>query len=106
MHDFHALAEKIRHHVDLKFSDKVHPDRQHLHAAALGVAGVLGMDPNALNVGHLAMLLEEHVTPPTREFPKMKYHHDKKLERIVHNADEEAKLGEDWHDRHWSAPAV
>jgi hypothetical protein len=105
MHDFHALADKIRDKVDPDFAAKVDPDHQHLHAAALGVAEVLGMDPNAFNVGHLSMLLSEHVTPPSREFPKMKYHHVEKREHVVASADEEKELGEGWHNHHWSAPA-
>jgi hypothetical protein len=100
---FKDLADKIRSHVDFDHAAKVPPDAQHLHATALGVAAELGMDPNYFNVGHLTQLLSEHVTPPTREYPKHKYHHASKSEHIVHSAEEEAELGAEWVDHHWLA---
>lgn len=100
---FKELAEKIRHKVDFDHAEKQHPDHHHLHATALGVAAELGMDPNYFNIGHLTQLLSEHVTPPTREYPKHKYHHASHREHIVHSAEEEAKLGEEWVDHHWRA---
>lgn len=95
------LADKIRPHVDLTFSQKAHPDRQHLHATAVAVASELGMDPNALNIGHLTGLLVEHVTAPSREYPKMKYHHGERKEQIVENAEQEHALGDGWVDHRW-----
>jgi hypothetical protein len=100
------LADKIRDHVDLHYSQKVHPDEQHLHATAVDVTKELGMEPNALNVNHVSGLINQHVTAPSREFPKMKYHHGRKTEQVVANAQEEADLGDGWHDRHWVAPAA
>lgn len=101
MSSFKELAETIRHQVDFDHASKVHPDQQHLHAAALGVAAELGMDPNYFNVGHLTQLLSQHVTAPSREYPKMKYHHDKKVEHVVENATEEKELGDEWSDHRW-----
>lgn len=95
------LADKIRPHVDFDFASKVDPDAQHLHDTALGVAAELGMDPNAFNIGHLTQLLSEHVTAPSREFPKMKYHHGEKKTQIVENAEEEKELGDEWSDHRW-----
>jgi len=93
------LADKIRDRVDLNFSQKVHPDRRHLHATAIAVAGVLGMAPDALNIGHLMGLLATQTGRPS--YPKMKYHHGKRASHTVANAQEEAALGEEWVDHHW-----
>ncbi len=105
MHSTKELAEKIRHHVDFDFASKVHPDRVHLHNTAVAVAEELGMDPNHFNIGHLTSLIAEHVPEPSKQFPKMKYHHGDKVERVVHDTEEEKSLGEGWVDHHWSAPA-
>ncbi len=93
------LADKIRDRVDLNFSQKVHPDRRHLHDTALGVAEALGMRPDALNIGHLMGLLATHTEQPA--YPKMKYHHEKRWSHTVANADEEKALGDGWVDDHW-----
>jgi len=113
------LADLIRPEVDPDFASKVAPDAQHLHAIAVDVTKELGMEPNALNVGHVAELIAPHVTAPSREYPKMLYrlekpdgehgaisikHPDKPDEMVtVHsvvvNSDEEAsELGEGWHE--------
>lgn len=111
------IADRIRDEVDPHYAAKIHPDDQHLHATAVEVTKELGMEPNAMNVNHVSGLINQHVTAPSREFPKMKYHHgtpedglpshlwkDKPLEIIVENAKEEADLGEGWVDTHWLAP--
>jgi hypothetical protein len=88
------LAEKIRPRVDLHFAQKVHPDRRHLHDTAIGVAGVLGMEPNAHNIGHLMGLLAPHTERPT--YPKMKY--SRGSTHVVHSEAEEKVLGDEWGD--------
>jgi hypothetical protein len=98
------IADHIRDHVDLNYSQKVHPDEQHLHATAVAVTEELGMEPNALNVNHVSGLINAHVVAPSREYPKMKYNHRDKREIVVDNAKEEEALGEGWVDTHWSAP--
>ncbi len=98
--NIHELANRIRDKVDLDFSHKVTPERRHLHDTAVGVAGVLGMDANALNVGHLMGLLATQTEQPA--YPKMKYRRGPTgvEQRIVHSADEEKALGDDWADHH------
>lgn len=99
------LADLIRHDVDPNFSQKVNPDERHLHATAVEVTKELGMEPDALNVDHVSGLIGPHVHAPSREFPKMKYNQDRRLEAVVNNEREETDLGPGWGDRHWSAPA-
>lgn len=96
------LADLIRDHVDLNYSQKVHPDDQHLHATAVEVAKELGLEPNALNVNHVSGLINAHVGVPSRQYPKMKYHHEKKLERVVDDEKAEADLGDEWSDHRWT----
>lgn len=98
------IAEKIRHVVDPDYSKKVHPDHQHLHNVAKQVAEHLDIEPNPLNLNHIAGLIHEHVDRPSAEFPKMKYNHAAKQEMTVESAAEEAALGAEWLDYHWKAP--
>lgn len=98
------IAEKIRHLVDPEYSQKVHPDQQHLHNVAKQVAEHLGIEPNALNLNHISGLINEHVERPSAEYPKMKYNHTERKEIIVANRQEENELSPDWVDHHWSAP--
>jgi len=93
------LADKIRDQVDVNFSRKVRPDHRHLHDVAVGVAGVLGMPADFFNTGHLMGLLEAHAEPP--RYPKMKFHHGDKRHLIVHSANEERALGDEWLDERW-----
>lgn len=93
------LADKIRDQVDLHYSQKVHPDRRHLHDTAVDVAGVLGMPADFHNTSHLMGLLAAHTEPP--RYPKMKFRHGNKAHHIVHSADEELALGNEWSDERW-----
>lgn len=95
------LAEKIRDRVDVNYSQKVHPDRRHLHDMAVGVAGVLGMPADFHNTGHLMGLLAAHTEPAA--YPKMMYHHGARKSRIVHSAQEEQAIGDGWAEEHWGA---
>lgn len=106
------LADAIRDDVDPNYSQKVHPDDQHLHATAVEVTKELGMDPNPLNVSHVAGLINNRVLAPSREFPKMKYRDAQRKgpdgqpqayveERVVENAQAEADLGDGWRNHHW-----
>lgn len=106
------LADMIRDEVDPNYAQKVHPDHQHLHSIATDVTKELGMEPNALNVNHVAGLLENRVSAPSRMFPKMKYRDAKRRgpdgqpqdyveERIVENSKAESDLGDGWRDHHW-----
>jgi hypothetical protein len=98
------IAEKVRGHVDLNYSQKVHPDQQHLQAVAKQVTEKLGMEPNALNVNHVAGLINEHVQRPSAEYPKMFYDHAAHREITVANRKEEDDLGPGLLPYHWSAP--
>jgi hypothetical protein len=98
------LADLIRDRVDLNYSQKVHPDDQHIHAIAVEVAKELGMEPNALNVNHVSGLINQHITAPSLEYPKMKYNHAAKQEMTVANKEEEDALGSEWVGHHWLAP--
>jgi hypothetical protein len=108
MHTIDQLADLIRPKVERAFAEKTYDDadQRYLHVTAVAVAKELAIEPTALHVAYLTDLLAEHVTPPSREYPKMLYHHDKELEHVVANAEEEAALGAGWHDRHWAAPAA
>jgi hypothetical protein len=88
------LAEKVRDRVDLHYSQKVHPDRRHLHDMAVGVAGVLGMPADFHNTGHLMGLLAAHTEAPV--YPKMKFRGTE--HRIVRSEEEERDLGDAWTD--------
>jgi len=98
------IAEKVRGHVDLNYSQKVHPDQQHMQAVAKQVTEKLGMEPNALNVNHVAGLINEHVARPSAEYPKMFYDHAAHREITVANRKEEDDLGPGLLPYHWSAP--
>ena len=104
MQSIEDIAEKIRHLVDPEYSQKVHPDQQHLHNVAKQVAEHLGIEANALNLNHISGLINEHVSRPSAEYPKMKYNHTTRKEITVANRREEDDLGPEWVGHHWSAP--
>lgn len=64
------LAELISDKVDRLKSENIPPEDQHLLKAATAVTEHLGMEPNVVNVGHVASLIRDHIE---LEYPKMLY---------------------------------
>lgn len=67
------LAELIKDKVDRLKSENMPPEDRHLLKAATAVTEHLGMEPDVVNVGHVAGLICDHIE---LEYPKMLYSKD------------------------------
>lgn len=110
------LADLIRDQVDPDVASKIPAEMQHVHKQAVEVTKELGMEPNAVNVSHVAELIRDHIE---LEYPKMLYRDQKPEGRhfeevtlhphdkdhavkvygvLVDTESEEKDLGDGWHE--------